>query len=114
MSLINPIPDTNWLKNNKDNLRVSDEAYLELVQIYDIIDSIDWEYSRINDDATLIDKINREFKQRQEKANQEETIDIIATLIAEAIVKGPGILIKYTFYICAILSSLKYLNIIKF
>ena len=57
MSLINPIPDTNWLKNNKDNLRISDEAYLELVQIYDLIDSIDWEYSRINDDATLIDKI---------------------------------------------------------
>ncbi|HFR3636995.1 TPA: glycosyltransferase family 2 protein, partial [Streptococcus suis] len=59
MSLINPIPDTNWLKNNKDNLRISDEAYLELVQIYDLIDSIDWEYSRINDDATLIDKINQ-------------------------------------------------------
>ena len=52
MSLINPIPETNWLKNNKDNLRISDEAYLELVQIYDLIDSIDWEYSRINDDVT--------------------------------------------------------------
>ena len=63
---------------------------------------------------TLIDKVHREFKQRQEEADREETKDIIATLIAEAIVKGPGIFIKYTFYICAILSSLKYLNIIKF
>ena len=63
---------------------------------------------------TLIDKVNREFKQRQEEAEQEETKDIIATLVAEAIVKGPGILIRYTFCICAILSSLKYLNIIKF
>lgn len=63
---------------------------------------------------TLIEKVNREFKQRQEESEREEAENIVVSLISGTIVKGPGILIKYTFYICAILCSLKYLNIIKF